>query len=271
LSDDRPRLSLRHFLVALAMCLVLGGLGGVLAGEVQKDPEARPRFIPPREEARDFRLRDEDGKWRTLEDAHGDVVVLTWLYSGCWDLCPAQAADIVQAVTKVGVDGVTVYGVSVDPIGDTPTRVRAWLDMRGLLEAPVHFLTGSRRELSRVWRAYGIVPINATSTNASSRADAVRASERFSWGLAVDRSAYRVPGARSSSACSSAVGASQAAVSAMIVGESLTASMGSSRRSTPSGVGTSRGSKARTTAPAATRCSATDVPAKPRPNSVTTT
>jgi cytochrome oxidase Cu insertion factor (SCO1/SenC/PrrC family) len=180
LSGDRPGLSLRHFLLALPICLVIGGLGGLFVAELQKDREAQPRFIPPREEARDFRLRDEDGKWRTLADARGDVVVLTWLYSGCWDLCPAQAADIVQAVTRVGVEGVTVYGVSVDPIGDTPTRVREWLDVRGLLDAPVHFLTGPRRELTPVWQAYGIVPINATSEEAAAAAvatDRIRARE----------------------------------------------------------------------------------------------
>jgi protein SCO1 len=176
LTGDRPGLSLRRFLLALAMCLVLGALGGALVAELQEDPQARPRFIPPREEARDFRLRDEDGKWRTLEDARGDVVVLTFLYSGCWDLCPEQAAEIVGAVTEVGVKGVTVYGVSVDPVGDTPRRVRAWLDVRGLQEAPVHFLIGSRSELSPIWRAYGIVPINATPDEAAA---AAVATERF--------------------------------------------------------------------------------------------
>ena len=177
MSADRPGLPVRRFLLALAMCLVLGGLGGVLAAELEKDAEARPRFIPPREEARNFRLHDEDGKWRTLEDARGDVVILTFLYSGCWDLCPAQALKIVQAVTKVG-KGVTVYGVSVDPVGDTPRRVRDWLDARGLLEAPVHFMIGSRRELSPVWRAYGIVPVNATDEDAAAAAvatDRIRA------------------------------------------------------------------------------------------------
>jgi len=178
LSADRPALSLRRFLLALAMCLVLGGLGGVLAAELQEGPEARPRFIPPREEARDFRLRDEDGKWRTLNDARGDVIVLTFLYSGCRDLCPAQAADIVQAVIKVGVKGVTVYGVSVDPVGDTPGRVNNWLDVRGLQEAPVHFLIGSRPELAPIWTAYGIVPLNASDEEAAAAAvatDRIRA------------------------------------------------------------------------------------------------
>jgi protein SCO1/2 len=169
LRGERAGLSPRRFLLALALCLVLGALGGLLAAEVQQEPEARPRFVPPREEARDFRLRDEDGKWRTIEDARGEVVVLTFLYSGCWDLCPAEAADIAQAVRRVG-EGVTIYVVSVDPVGDTRRRVRKWLDVRNLLGGPMHFLIGSRRELAPIWAAYGIAPVNASPEEAAAAA-----------------------------------------------------------------------------------------------------
>jgi protein SCO1 len=165
------RSSVRRFLLALALCTVLGALGGLSMAELRSGPEARPRFLPPREPARDFRLTDEDGRRRSLSDARGKVVVLTFLYSTCRDLCPAQAAKIVQAVTQAGA-GVVVYGVSVDPVGDTPERVREWLAVRGLEDAPVHFLIGSREQLAPVWAAYGIVPINASSTEAYAAAQA---------------------------------------------------------------------------------------------------
>ena len=175
MTADGPPSSGHRFLLVLAMCLVLGGLGGLLAAELDEAPAAEPRFIPPREEARDFRLRDEDGRWRTLADQRGNVVVLTFAYSTCWDLCPAQAADIVQAVGAAG-DGVTVLIVSVDPVGDTPVRVREWLAVRGLQSAPVHFLIGSREELAQVWATYGIAPVNATPEEAAA---AAAATDRF--------------------------------------------------------------------------------------------
>jgi len=162
---------LRRFLLALAMCLILGALGGLLVAELEEDPQARPRFIPPREEARDFRLRDEDGKWRTLADARGDAVVLTFLYSTCWDLCPAQMAEIVDAVGQAG-KGVTVYVVSVDPIADTRKRVREWLAVRQLENEPVHFLIGSKEQLAPVWQTYGVVPVNASPEEAAAAAKA---------------------------------------------------------------------------------------------------
>jgi protein SCO1/2 len=171
LSADDPGSPLRRFLLALAMCLVLGAIGGVLVAELQEDPEARPRFIPPREEAYDFRLQDEDGKPAKVTGKRGHVVVLTFLYATCWDLCPAQAAEIFQAVEMAGAKGVTVNIVSVDPVGDTRKRVRQWLDVRDLEGLDVNFLIGSREELAPVWAAYGIVPVNASPTEAYKAAE----------------------------------------------------------------------------------------------------
>jgi protein SCO1/2 len=159
-----PRVSpVRRLLLIAAMCLVLGGLGGLAAASMTSEGRAAApvRFVPPREEPFDFRLEDQDGRTVTLAGARGKVVVLTFLYTACRDLCPAQAMEIAEAVGRVG-DGVVVYGVSVDPVGDTREHVREWLDEHGLAAAPVRYLTGTRRRLAAVWRAYGIAPIATT-------------------------------------------------------------------------------------------------------------
>jgi protein SCO1 len=161
----------RRYLLAFVLCAVLGVLGGLTMADLRgDDPEARPRFLPPREQARDFRLTDQDGKKISLADVRGDVVVLTWIYTTCWDLCPAEAAEIVQAMDRTGDDDVTFYIVSVDPVGDVRKRVRNWLAVRNLLDRPVHYLMGSREELAPVWEAYGIVPVNASDKEAAAAA-----------------------------------------------------------------------------------------------------
>ena len=132
---------------------------------------AAARFEPPLEAPPDFRLRDQAGRWARPADARGEVLVLTFLFSTCRNLCPAQAGVIRDAVVKAG-GGAQVYGVSVDPAGDTPRRARAFLARNGLAGAPVRFLLGSRRELAPVWRAYGIVPIGATPEEAAGAAAA---------------------------------------------------------------------------------------------------
>ena len=164
----------RLALVAL-MCLVLGGVGGVLTATLVRAPSVHARFVPPREPAHRIALRDQDGHLTTLAQARGKVVVLTFLYSTCRDLCPAQAADIIQAIGRLGPRAaaqVVVYGVSVDPVGDTAQRARAFLKKYGVYGGAVHFLVGSRAQLEPVWRAYGIAPINATPEEAEAAAQA---------------------------------------------------------------------------------------------------
>jgi len=162
LSPEPSVSPVRRLLLIAAMCLVLGGLAGLGVAQMTSAPAAAPaRFVPPREEAFDFQLHDQAGRTVRLSDARGQVVVLTFLYTSCRDLCPAQAKEIAEAARRVG-KGVVVYAVSVDPVGDTPDHVRHWIDEYWSTQTPLRYLIGSRRELSRVWRAYGIVPIATT-------------------------------------------------------------------------------------------------------------
>ena len=162
-AEPRPVSPLRRFLLAAAMCLVLGGLGALLAAQTKPSNQAVPaRFTPPREQAFDFKLRDQHGRKISLASNRGKVVILTFLYTSCRDLCPAQAAEIVDAVTRVGAKGVVVYGVSVDPAGDTPDHVNEWLEDHHLENAPVEYLSGTKAQLAPVWRAYGIAPVGMT-------------------------------------------------------------------------------------------------------------
>jgi protein SCO1/2 len=178
--EDGARPSARRLALIALMCLVLGGLGGLLTATLVRAPSVYARFTPPREPARQIALRDQDGHLTTLAQARGKVVILTFLYSTCRDLCPAQAADIIQAIGRLGPRAaaqVVVYGVSVDPVGDTPQRARAFLKKYGVYGGPVHFLVGSRAQLAPVWRAYGIAPLNATPQEAEA---AARAYDRLS-------------------------------------------------------------------------------------------
>jgi protein SCO1 len=162
---------LRFALIALT-CLVLGGLGGLLVALSTKPPGTPARFSPPHTAPPAFTLHDQDGRPVSPADARGDVLIMTFLYSTCRTLCPAQAQEIKNAVVKVGAKDVQVYGVSVDPVGDTQANARRFLRRAGLVGAPVRFLLGTRGQLEPVWREYGIVPINATPQEAQAAAAA---------------------------------------------------------------------------------------------------
>jgi protein SCO1 len=142
------------------VCLILGALGGMgtaLVTSDQREPEL-VRFTVPRVSPPHFRLRDESGAWRTPAGARGDVLIVTFIYTRCRDLCPRQAAEIKEAVLGAG-GGVQVYAITVDPEHDTPERAQAWLRRMGVAGGPVHILLGTRRELTPVWDRFGIVPL----------------------------------------------------------------------------------------------------------------
>jgi cytochrome oxidase Cu insertion factor (SCO1/SenC/PrrC family) len=146
--------------VPVLVCLALGGLGGLGTALVTKpEAQAQPaRYTVPRQPPPTFRLRDEEGTWRTPASARGDVLVVTFIYTRCRDLCPRQAAEIKDAVLGAG-GGVQVYAITVDPEHDDPAAARAWLKRMGVAGGPVHILLGSRAELEPVWNRFGIVPI----------------------------------------------------------------------------------------------------------------
>ncbi len=131
------------------------------AGRDSDEPTAGPqRFegavLPKGLRAPDFSVRDQDGDRLTMRSLRGSPVVVTFLYTTCEDTCPTQAQQVKGALDQLGKD-VPAIAIAVDPPRDDPERARAFLSeqrMTGRLD----FVLGSRRELSRLWRAYSVQP-----------------------------------------------------------------------------------------------------------------
>ncbi len=70
----------------------------------------------------DFRLLGPDGKPRTQADFPGKVVVITFGFTRCPDVCPTSLAALAAAVGALGEDRKRVQGlfITVDPERDTP-------------------------------------------------------------------------------------------------------------------------------------------------------
>jgi cytochrome oxidase Cu insertion factor (SCO1/SenC/PrrC family) len=159
--------------LAAVLCLILGGLGGLWMATVKSDAAVPVRFYPPPERQADFRLRDQDGKVVRLQRERGKVVVLTFLYATCWDLCPAQADIVTDALRRIDrrkTKDVEVLVISVDAVGDTPTRARRFVADHFDFGGRTRWLLGARRDLEPVWRMYGIAPIDATDEEAAESA-----------------------------------------------------------------------------------------------------
>ena len=71
---------------------------------------------------RELRLHDAQGRERSLADFRGKVVVVSFGYTHCPDVCPMTLSNLASAVKQLGDDGarVQVLFVTVDPARDTP-------------------------------------------------------------------------------------------------------------------------------------------------------
>jgi protein SCO1/2 len=125
----------------------------------QSSPPARlvGTVLDPPVPAGDFRLRDQEGRMVSLSGFRGRVVVLTFLYTRCPDTCPLIAERFGSTVRQLGEARrqAAFIAVSVDPAGDTPDAVKAFLAHHGADRALI-YLTGSPAQLQRVWTQYHI-------------------------------------------------------------------------------------------------------------------
>lgn len=145
-------------MVVLALALLVGGLASL--GILRFGPAAPPltgTVLNPPFEAPGFRLHDQFDQPVALSDYRGKVVVLTFLYTNCPDICPLITTKLHETSEQLGGDAgrTAILAVSVDPARDTLAQVRAFSTSRDMLQR-WHYLIGSAADLQPIWRAYGI-------------------------------------------------------------------------------------------------------------------
>lgn len=77
----------------------------------------------------DFRLTDHHGQPRRLADFRGKVVLMSFGYTHCPDVCPTTLAELAQVRKKLGsaAQDVQVLFVTVDPERDTPAALAEYV------------------------------------------------------------------------------------------------------------------------------------------------
>jgi protein SCO1 len=171
-----------------------GGAGGASAAAAAVGAPSATGFdgalLPASLRPRAFALTDQHGRRVSLRAFHGRVTILAFLYTASSTTAPLIAQQIRGALDELESElephklephppkphpprllpaesrppgarqPIPALAVSVDPAGDTPARVRAFLrenDLTGRLE----YLTGTPARLRAVWRAYTVVSASA--------------------------------------------------------------------------------------------------------------
>jgi protein SCO1/2 len=169
-----PRLRLP---LALVLCVVLATAIAACGGDDEDDnggktkqtaasggekkgsmPDYAGAVATPPKNAPPLVLEDSEGKKFDISEHRGKVVLVTWLYVGCPDICPLIVSNLKTAQTKLGAKGkeVVIVAVSTDPEGDTPKAVNKFIDARGM-KGRMQYLVGGEGELGRTWKNWGIV------------------------------------------------------------------------------------------------------------------
>jgi protein SCO1 len=158
----------RVLLALLVLLLIAGGIALLtipsssrlqVAGATADHGEFRAGLVfSPATPAPPIALRNYLGQPVELDSYRGKAVLVTFLYTNCPDVCPLIASSLHATLELLGAAAskhVQIIAVSVDPRGDTPSAVAAFL-ARHRMTGRMQYLIGSARELAAVWKAWGV-------------------------------------------------------------------------------------------------------------------
>lgn len=152
-ADSRDPLAGVRLLVWGFLLLMASGIGGVAAWNAFR---AEPSDLPVLRLGGDFELPASDGRIFRLQEQRGRLVLLSFGYTSCPDICPLTLARYRAVLEALGQDADRLRPVmiSVDPARDTPARLHEYVRY---FDARIAGLTGTRERLAVVERQYGAV------------------------------------------------------------------------------------------------------------------
>lgn len=166
---SRGGIDLRVLLALVVLLVIAGGVALLSSGGGSSRPSAGAihgvasskysgSLASPAAPEPPLSLRNYKGERVNIAQYKGKAALVTFLYTKCPDVCPLIAANLGVALNVMGpakASKVQVIAVSVDPRGDTPKAVAAFLKGHGVA-GRMQYLIGSASELARVWKAWGV-------------------------------------------------------------------------------------------------------------------
>src|SRR5262249_48439903 len=108
--------------------LLLGGLALLAGCDTQPRASFKGVDLSDATYTGEFRLKDAEGRDRTIADYRGKVVLLHFGFTQCPDACPTALARAAQIHSLMGKDGdrFQVLFVTLDPERDKPEMLKAY-------------------------------------------------------------------------------------------------------------------------------------------------
>ena len=104
----------------------------------------------------DVEILDQDGNVRHFytDLIKGKTVAINFIFTNCTTICPPLGATFARVQRELGDKDVHFISVSVDPLTDTPERLKAW-GAKFKAGAGWTFVTGNKPEIDQLLRALG--------------------------------------------------------------------------------------------------------------------
>jgi protein SCO1/2 len=107
----------------------------------------------------DFTLTDQENRRFQFANTRGKLVLATFIFTSCPDVCPLFTAKLValqRALQEKKRADYWLLSITTDPERDTPAVLKSYATQFRVDFSHWSFLTGSRAELAKVWKIFGV-------------------------------------------------------------------------------------------------------------------
>lgn len=107
----------------------------------------------------EHQLRDSEGRLVRLADFRGKPLLVSFIYTGCFQVCPTTTKSLAEAVDQLsevfGADNYNVVSIGFNQPADSPEAMRAFAAQVRIKEPNWKFLSPSPATVDALTRAFG--------------------------------------------------------------------------------------------------------------------
>lgn len=112
-------------------------------------------------------LNQDSSKVKFPSDYIGKILVTTFIYTNCPDICPMTTFNMQQVQEKLmqkKINNVQFVAISFDPKRDTPSILKEYSSIRGMNLNNFSFLTGNRHSIYSLIKNFNFLVLPGDTT-----------------------------------------------------------------------------------------------------------
>ena len=154
----------KQIAIALCYCFCLPALVSAHIPIPPKQPSEIGRRIV-KKAVPNFTLVDQNASAFRLTSKHGNLMLVTFIFTSCPDVCPlltAKLAAIQRTLKKNKFKDYWLLSITTDPERDSPANLKQYGQRFDADFSRWSFVTGTRENLTKTWKAFDV---NVTKTD----------------------------------------------------------------------------------------------------------